>query len=344
MKNRITKFFLVVLSGICMLSFSSCERDGITPVKEKFRNAPEGFSVNAFTVPSSPVNLDLGPAAISADLSDEVTWTLILTGAESKAVKTFTGLSKDVNIQWNGSHKDIYFFRAGEYIYANLSFLGSDLIMLDSFMLSKTKVYDGLLLFQRTGFDKDFVWPAFSFMETGEASTVQHRVTTKSVQGTGSFYLSGSDVNNTYFINAVRDMADLPGVVRFFDIPDINPDSIFFNVYVYGSGNPAAMGGIGVGEDENENGFYEDGQFHSEDTWDFQFRVNWTGWKLVSAPYSSFQKNSNPLYGGTGNGVREPDKIRQITFNLLSSPPANDVEIYYDFPIITIGKPFSPHQ
>lgn len=348
MLNRIYKSACLLSAIGASVFILSCERSNVAPyVGEKYVNAPADLVVDTLIVPATPVNFENDTAEISATLNHEVSWVLTLTGSVSNAVKTFSGVSNNVDVKWNGSHEGLNFFRTTDIVKAELSFIGNSTVLTNDFMIAKTKKYDGLPLFgpSSIGFEVPLSgWPDFAFAETGEAGTTTAPSLERSVQGRSSFYMAGHDVNNTYFIAGVRDQIAAPPSDQWFTFPTNNPDSIFINVFVYGTGNEATMGGIGVGEDDDKDGTYEDARFHSEDAWDFQFRVNWTGWKLVSAPYSSFQRSTNPEYGGTGNAIREPDRIKQITFNLLSSPPLNSVEIYYDYPIVTFGKPFNPHE
>lgn len=330
-----------------LLFFLSCERDNVGPfVGQQYVNAPADLVVDTLIVPSTAINLEDDSAVISAPLSHNVSWYLTLTGLQSNAVQTFSGISDNVYVEWNGSHDGLYFFRANEQVKTELTFVGNDLTVSDTFTITKPKTYSGMPLFgpAAIGFEKMPAWPDFPFAEDGEQGVSTEVSLSRSVEGLASFYMEGADINNTYFISGIRDQICVPPCNQWFNFPTNNPDSIFINVFVYGTGNEATMGGIGIGEDDDKDGLYEDAKFHSEDGWDFQFRVNWVGWRLVSAPYSSFQRSTNPEYGGTGNAIREPDRIKQITFNLLSSPPTNQVEIYYDFPIVTFGKPFNPHE
>lgn len=350
---------LLILLGL-FLSFcgrKKREDNAISP-NPSYLAAPSDLKIDTFIVPDNQ-DFAKGPAHFSAKFNHKTTWYLTLRGTNG-AVKTFTGLSDGFdNLAWTGNHDSIFFFRA-DSITAELSFLGTDYRESKKFRLLRAKVYSGLVLFNGFNTQKLTAGPsvpktggAFPFTESGEAppSAGADGVTSSKhvIEGSNSYHMAGRDANNTYFIEGIRVVASYqkqPPSPYYLStgFPSLNPDSLYFNVFVYGTGNTTTRGSISVQEDDNKDGVYTDGTVPSEDSWEYDFEIDWQGWKLVSARYSDFSLSKDPKYGGSGNGVRQLDRVKQITFNLLSDLPGNMADYYLDYPILTSGESFDPHQ
>jgi hypothetical protein len=347
--GKLTEKFLrasVVLITIGLLT--QCKPHKENFIGKEYISAPSDLEVTSFSATQDPVNLSIDSVAFSGQFNHQVSFKITLTGLTSGAKQTIDGLSDHIDpnlIKWGGNHEGLYFFQK-EDVEAVLTFLNSDIVLRDTFTVTGTKKYDGLLLF--FGFESPFVdhWPQdFSFKEDGEVPPTLKKVT-MAVQGKYSFYLSGHDANTTYFIGGMRAEYDQPKTlpvanIIHFTFDSYNPDSVYFNAYIYGTGVTSTRMSVALAEDDNGNGMYED---PIEDTWEFPIHVDWVGWKLVSVRYADFTASVKLVNGGNGNHIKELDKVKSITFNLLSDPPGGNSEYYLDFPIVTYGVPFDPHE
>ena len=70
-------------------------------------------------------------------------------------------------------------------------------------------------------------------------------------------------------------------------------------------------------EDDDQNGFWSQSE---EDMLFYEFLVDWNGWKMISVKYSDLEISSNPTSGGSGNKIREPNKISKVRTLLLADP------------------------
>ncbi|HSZ24380.1 MAG TPA: hypothetical protein VK766_01610, partial [Cytophagaceae bacterium] len=67
------------------------------------------------------------------------------------------------------------------------------------------------------------------------------------------------------------------------------------------------------------------------------------GWQLFSCRYSDLVISPQALYGGSGNHIYEPASILSFELVLIKLVNANSpIEVYVDYPTITIGGPFVP--
>ena len=141
--SRIAICFSMVL---CMLLSTACKRssDGQDFLGMRVVSAPEGFYVvnNQFSSSPKPATFATASSSFVATLSHEVTWTITIRGVVSGAEKTIVKTSKDINESWDGNSSNIFFFRKGEKAVAELSFMGSGLILKDEIIISSAIVYD----------------------------------------------------------------------------------------------------------------------------------------------------------------------------------------------------------
>lgn len=339
----------IFASGLLLVGvFSGCKKPEEFVGKE-FIEAPSDLAVLSFDGPSVPVDFTKDSVGLTGELSHRVSWYVTFTGLESGAVKSFEGLSQSIDpsqFKWGGEHdptKSIKFFKKGEPVLVEISFLKSNLVSRDTITIGETKIFNGDVLFE--GFDQKSYnnFPVYlTFGENAKEGFKGTPITEfdKVVQGEGSWMLSGADNDNTYFIGGTRSMkAD--GNSEYFEFKSLNPDSVYFNMYIYGDGNITTRVALAVAEDDDLDKTYEDA---TDDVWEYPFKLNWTGWKLVSFRYSDFAVSASAAYGGSGNKKRQLDRVKRITLNLLSDPPGNPASYIVDFPIITYGGPFDPSK
>lgn len=168
MKKRLLIRVCVAIAAI--LSFSGCKKytDGTGPV---YYTADKNFTVkdNSFFVDSSGLQdqkLDFAAATVphffTSEFSSRVDWTIKVTGQTSGAYKIIKGSSQKIdasNSPWRGGHTGLYFFKKGETCIAELEFLGSKMVLRDTFSI--TNVFDfnkkdeGIILIKRTDFENN---------------------------------------------------------------------------------------------------------------------------------------------------------------------------------------------
>jgi hypothetical protein len=312
-------------------------------IGKEFIEAPSDLQVLSFEGTTDLVDFTKDSVGLIGELSHRVSWFVTFTGLKSGAIKTFEGISQSIDpslFKWGGEHdpqKSIKFFLKDEPVLVEVSFLKSNLVSRDTIVIKETKTFKGDVLFE--GFDlASYTWPYLPFAENTKEIFSAEPNDEFVVQGPRSFSLSGRDNDNTYFIGGMR--TQIPDPEKdYIKFQSLNPDSVFFNAYIYGDGNITTRMSIGVAEDDNLDGTYQDA---SDDVWEYAIKINWKGWRLVSVRYVDFARAANVNFGGGGNGKRELDRVKRITFNLLSDPAGNTASYIVDFPIITYGSPFDP--
>ncbi len=115
-------------------------------------------------------------------------------------------------------------------------------------------------------------------------------------------------------------------------------DSLWFNIYIYGTGDPNVTMYIKFKQDDDGNGTYVDA---AENGYEWQVTdISHTGWKLYSVNYSTIKVSGNQAYGGNGDQIHRPNLIQSIEYALWSKKPKAHVMVVYDYPVFTYGKPF----
>ncbi|MBX9853118.1 MAG: hypothetical protein K2X86_15350 [Cytophagaceae bacterium] len=366
-KSTIFKSIKTLSLVIVAIGFMAVKCKRPESVGPSYKIAPEGFTVSSYTVGNPTVNFSV-PAnnkdTFYAAFSHEVSWSIILTGRQSGAVKTITGTSQTIDGSnpawlWDGSHDGLYFFIKNEVVDAKITFLGSNLEYTDSVTVTGTKVFKDIVVtdFETTagfisyndapGGDN----PSSAATITDGATMADGEIFKKSVQGIKSFYWYSNDGGprpNFFGGGGARSVTTFRA-----QFPN-DPDSLYLNVYIYGKGDPNSRLNFGAREDDNDTDVdvgpplvNYNATTHapkSDDEFQVQITLDHVGWKLFSFKYSDLTPSASKDNGGNGNGVKEPKRITDITFGLISSPKGNFVEAIVDFPVITFGGPFDPRK
>ena len=190
------------------------------------------------------------------------------------------------------------------------------------------------------------------------------------------FYLKGQDVSTRiqtesgpdYYIGRLqsvnlKDSTTAGNRLSFGNTPDIcgkpsrygknvtilmeqagSPDNLYFNVFVYGDGNGDIIL-YKVKEDDNNNGFYEDG---SDESYEKAIVVDFKGWKLFSLKYSDFTKATfrDPADGfdktnANGNRVKNISNIIHVQFELNAHLKGGKGQMIIDYPTASWGGKFT---
>ncbi len=306
------------------------------PVSANFQVINEDFSASI-----DSADFTVEEVTFHAVFNERVSWDLNLRGITSGAEYNISGLSDSVyslNSIWDGAADNNMFFRVQEQVVITLSFIGTTYELVDTVYVEQTKPYDGVVGFLIDDFDENA--PAArritGFSTDGGDKSAQIFIdNSMAANGDASLHFTGTDENSsTWMGKAVSSTTGIAGLIT-----STNPEEVYFNFYIYGTGLNNSTMELEINEDDNENGSYS---LTEEDIFVFRQSINWVGWKLVSIPYSKFSRASNPAIGGSGNGVAEPQKISGIGINLMSDPFGASVDYYVDFVFLTEGGPFKP--
>ncbi|MBO9700267.1 MAG: hypothetical protein J7604_08655 [Sporocytophaga sp.] len=344
--NRFRKNVLLGFSAIAVIFSVSCKRDKHPEnlIGPEYKNADPGFYVvnNSFTAaPSDLIDFTKTQVGFNAQFSQEVTYFLTLRSEKGASV-TFTDKAADLSkVKWDGGHNGLYFFNANDKVFAELSFLGSNVKLQDTLTVKTPKSYGRLVEDFEAATPGHLKFPAgwYTFGKEASAKAVDedkyyngvvafaanNPKTIQPPSGIKYFKVMGTDANVDFFIDGA-------GFISRLNLVTANTDSIYFNMFVYGTGNVSDKGSIKIGEDDNGKGGVQD---LVEDELFYDFKINWTGWKLVSVKYSDFSFTA----ANTGNRIREPKKAGKMGFALLSDPSGAKTSLIFDYPIFTYGKP-----
>lgn len=286
-----------------------------------------------------------------AKFNERVSWTVTITGEGFNAQKVIKGVSDEIDVSntyWDGGASNGLFFLQNDSITIDISFAGSSIVLSKKVRVSGTKNYNGLDAITgvkyttiddfeggfaaTTGFSDFFI----DLQDVGGGNFGNRSFAGDRVQGKASYRMYGKDVNmNTYVgscnTNAVNDFP-------FGTFTATNPDSLYVNLYIYGTGRQNST--ISIIAFENDNDFpvgtYDATRF---DRWINFVPVTWTGWQLVSIRYSSFRRPGSG--SGRGNNQLTPTKLCGFAFGLDSYPDGGfEVEAFADMFVVTENGPF----
>jgi len=328
--------FLAILLGILFLLGCKHSYDRENFIGSEYASAPNGFHlINGFSATPSPVDFTTQKVAMTAQLSDRVTWKITITGRQSKAQKYLEGLSDKVdfsNALWDGGSSNNRFFRAGEDCDVVLSFLGTELTFSTIVKINNTKNYDGILIsdFDGHGIVSNFTW-WYNYSDTLQPTKVpeinSYGIKTgplTPIQGNSYLNESGEDLDKDWFICGLGFWNDVNLNDKLTALSN-DPSEIYLNAFV----------------NVNENTALSFSLFEGGPTRDIFYKVVQAkpySWELVSMKLSAFVKNPN----SNGNGVLDLSKIK--TMEIVPAPSAIGVKcaMNVDFIIFTKGEPFRP--
>ncbi len=341
--HRLPLLFAAMFSVLSLFSCRELEPEG----PELIDIFGEFYIIRPLTQDRNSVDFSAGQTVeFSAELSVRTPWSLSIRSIETGARKIITGNEKlimgDV-ARWNGSVTFAPLFSAGEHVVATMTFSAFP----DSTMVSDTILITGSRPLPEGGIlvsdfeDPDQVFETFSEFQFEETSNGIESLFPAAI-GDNYWYMFGRDNNRSVFVCGMRITATSAQGTPVFEFPTENEDKVWFNVFVFGAGAPNTQLVIDFQEDDNLDGVYVPSQ---EGTYNYLINVDWTGWRIISFPYSATALSTN---GGLGNidanGKREVDRIIAIQFILLSAAGQNDNPVGFglDHAIFSINGPFEP--
>ena len=344
--------------SIVLIILFSCKRENKEFLGPAFISASNGFVVNSFTGSPSPVDFTLTSVYFNASFSNSVTWKLTIMGNESCAKKDFVGISNSViNLEWKGTHDGVYFFKKGETVTATLTFFGTTYTSVLNILISKPRNFTTYGQFPLIGdFENPLLvepqpplyspyWASFNYptpianvnQGCDSAAVDYNGNLVPSVQGKKYYFIKGKGAQAA-FVSGIQYFGALTPVMP------ADPDNVWVNIYIYGTGD--ANAGVELEYQEADfDGTQSGYQGTDDDAFTAKFSLGHKGWKLFSFKYSSLTPSLNAPFGGSGNKKHEPEKL--ISFDLVlvkKLNPTASIEVYFDYPIITVGGPFNPSK
>ncbi|MFN5181506.1 MAG: hypothetical protein ACK5D5_00625 [Bacteroidota bacterium] len=325
--------------SIFLLLFFGCKKTSDQFEGPDLNDLYGSFQVmETFKCSADSVNFSIGQQAyFTAQTSKMVDWEIHIKGLSSGAEKIITGKSKSIDISnslWNGSTTTLPMFRA-EWCAIKLIFPTEQDTLYDSVKVIAPKINSGYLI---TDFESGPNSGWTSFIQSGANMSFQISGTTPVPQGTKYYNMAGT-VNWDWLIGLIEFPSTANGNAHF---PlGTNPNNEYFNVMVWGEpGITNALVLFQFREDENNNGTFESA---SEDEYDYELPVNWTGWKLISVKYSDLVTlvNGAPAMP-KGNKIHNPDKLMKVSVLHLANPSTGFSKTKMDYLIFTQNGPLQP--
>ncbi|MDG1718975.1 MAG: hypothetical protein P8H17_04025 [Flavobacteriales bacterium] len=330
MKNL--KFLLLILPFF----FTSCEKDKI-----------EGPNLNdlygELTILES---LDIvGDSAdfsnnqsmyFTASFSKQVDWKIKIEGLNSGSVKIISGKSNAINQSnstWDGSSTEIPFFIA-EDCDIQLTFEMHDDTTINHLNIQSPKLYNDENTVLITDFENGFNPNFTGFFQAGCTKSL-----TVGGSGQGVKFLQQFGTCDWDWLIGYIDYYS----TYWYDQNELvnDPSQVYFNIMINGdstmsqiSNIPNSLFKLEFYEDENGDGYYD---ANTEDRYDYEFDVDWNGWRMISLCYNDVEKLV--LATGGGDGVRNPSKISNVRTLLLANPESGFAKADVDFLIWSFGSP-----
>jgi hypothetical protein len=391
MKGFKNKYFFVGIAVALVAGGVGCQKHKEFSGAE-IAEAQDGFGLTSEFVATSNL-VDLGvdeTIGFSAAFNQRVSWELVVEGLNSGATMTFAGIGEYFvaeNVIFDGRSTSERFFMSDEYVVAKLMVSGADTVFtIDSIETVRAysyhrKEYNGV---------KHIVVDNFETAGGYKYSPVSLAVSTDAldsdvdfkggenvvIEGNRSFKMSGQDDNNNGWVGGMNS----ENLVDFYLFSSenqllidsgINPEDLYFNIYIYGTGIESTAVQLKVYEYDHKTfmqgdtveaplasredmrfAIYQAGEQGPpiaktpydqsiNDGWIFDISIDWTGWKMVSIPYSSFRAANEFGAGAAGDRIKESWRICGMAVSLLAFPSTGVyVETYIDQLVITQGGKF----
>ena len=325
------KFLLLLLPFL----FNSCEKEKI-----------EGPSLNdlfadleilePLSVVGDSVDFASGQNIyFTASFSKQLDWKIKIEGLSSGSVKIILGKSNEINQSnstWLGNSSSLPFF-TNENCDVELSFEMDDTTIYNYLNIQVEKDYQNENTVLITDLENNFNPNFTGFFQSG---------------CTKALTVGGAGQKDKYLAQfGTCDWDWLIGYVDYFSnfwYDDKNnmindPSKLYFNIMIKGDSTissvtnlPNSLFKLEFYEDENGDDYHD---ANSEDRFDYEFDVNWTGWRMVSICYNDLI----PPGTNSGNGIKQPDKIFKVRTLLLANPDSGPARADVDFLIWSNGAP-----
>ena len=389
--KNIYPYFLSISVFSAVIGLGACKPDKIGP---DLFPATSSFSIlENFKSSSNSVNFGNAGSNVSfsAKFNENVSWEIELKGLSNGAVANWSGNGTEFDaddVLWLGKSNGVPFFSTGEYVNAYLKILGHDSIyQIDSIKVESAYSYqlqtiNGVKHIVIDDFEKisskRYAPVSLAASPDGADSETNFIASSNTfIQGSRSYYMIGRDDNKNSWCGGINNenlidfyLVDSESKLRIDS--GINPNDLYFNIFVYGTGKPNTSVQLKVYEldaksyvnatgdtvminsrEDMRNYVYNDATLPptvntfaaynqaNNDGYIYDIEVTWVGWKLVSAPYAKFKPANDFLMGGNGDRKKESWRVAGMAISLLSQPtPGALVDTYIDYLVITQGGKF----
>ena len=309
--------YLLILTTMC---FFSCEKEEI-----------EGPSLNDlfgqlsiiedFRVVGDSASFTNGSVYFTAEFSKIVDWKITITGLSSGGKKIIAGKSNKINAansMWGGEVSYLPFF-VNESCAVRLTFDAHPDTINDFLIITEAKTYGNgsevIIADFEAGWNPNFG----EFFNSGMVRKIE-----SPGAGQGTRYMVQESAPNGCPWDWLIGYVDY-----YFDYwlqpttLNADPDNVYFNIMIHGDSTlspdnvPNSLFKLEFYEDENQDGFWSQ---NNEDMLFHEFLVDWNGWKMISIKYSDLEISGAALNGGSGNKIREPNKLTKVRTLLLADP------------------------
>lgn len=356
---------LLKITAVASIVLGTIAQFGCNRTKEfigpEYVVADENFKADSFALSSADLHdfVNSPPLTFSAGFSQRISWNLTFRGLSSGATYSLSGVDRAIALNqytWDGTHQNLQFFLKGEKVVAELSFLGTSLKMYDTITVQNAKKFDGILLtdFETSSMAYTFAdgSPITASDQLRSANNVKDTIVrnfdgssflddghlVRSIQGKYLYRMAGKDRTFTgpgasdYYICGAGIQKD------FATLLDSNAANVYFNIYVYGTGDPNAK--LTINFNEDDDGDNNADEIITEDVVALEIPVSWKGWRLMSYRYNSIPFSTVPGQGNNGNKKYEPTKVKKLGFVLITLTPGEQTQVHFDYPVFTLNKPF----
>ncbi len=324
MKMKILILQLVALA-ICLSSCNKTEIEGMEAL-----SIDQDVNTLSIKTNNDRPNFTSGDTLyFIGDLTKTVSVTIKITGTESGAIKTFQLNASELNAQnssWYGGSSTLIGFQE-ELCDVQISFIGSGTIILDQIKIIGITSFedDNTINLKSNGFeDISSTESLTNCAKVNDFVAPQGKIAVSVPYGSQNSYLYLGEDNL--------------GSGYFYDLP-IDPKRVWFNIYVFGTGDANARMFIEFKEADQDNLAYQNGR---DDGVQAFIPLSHQGWQLFSFRYSDLGFSSVSAFGGSGNKTHEPGKIQRTTYNFEND--GSEGVFYFDLPIYTIDHPFDSNN
>jgi len=300
-------FILLALTFSCKKNnLTQNEYEGISICASEAFSYIEDLKVNGSTTPAD-VDFTAAPYAVNvtAVLSENVSWVVKVTGEVSGAIKTFTGTSATVNVNWYGNSESNSYFIDGENCRVSIQPSCREEVSVN-IKIANASTFDkyGYLLF-----DFDIINGGGSV----NSEVIEENVSSPNPSPQGGYYhrmYAAQGVSGWYIGYYGRDC-----VLSAF-AAGLSNDEVYVNVYL--KGNPHTVATIQLVEKVAGKNY----------PFKKSFKTDWTGWKMVSYKMSDLS-------------IGVPANVNNVSISVGPDVLNGETECFIDFAILTKGHPFN---
>lgn len=304
-----------ILTMVLVL-FNSCKHDNFNDFVGPAHCPPSTFKIlQNLQASNDTVNFLNENLTLSARFSEPISWTVTIKGTVSNAVKTYSGKSDTISIEWKGNPGSSVFFKE-ETVTAELSVAcfpkDVQTVYIDQ---PNNFINYGVLVSDFDGLGEGGTWSFYpAYTEGGQwlaAPAVVNAPSDPSPQGGAYYFLNGKASSESWFIGGAFHFNSLLN-----KLGTTNPEEVYFNAFVnFNSVNSTSLA-ITILQKTGGKKTLVIAKDH------------WSGWKLVSFKLSDV-------------GVVNPNNVTGVDFGIGPTPEQGlPASVKYDFIIFTKGEPF----